>query len=86
MKSRTEGMCRSHLQDRRIRQGSTCGGFMGPTFKPGLAFNPEDGGNIFLRNTGKFLSEYTASHPRSHTTRERQHRLVHYGILHNIVR
>jgi hypothetical protein len=49
-----------------------------------LVFNPEDGNNMFLRNIGKVLSDYTASHFRSHPTRERQNRHVHYGILHNI--
>jgi hypothetical protein len=34
------------------------------TFSIGLNFDPENGGNIFLRNDGKRLSDYMASHPR----------------------
>jgi hypothetical protein len=31
---------------------------------PGLLIYPEDGGSTFLRNTGKHLPDYTASHTR----------------------
>jgi hypothetical protein len=29
-----------------------------------LLFDPEDGGNTFLRNVDKYLLDYTASNPR----------------------
>jgi hypothetical protein len=29
-----------------------------------ILFDPEEGGNVFLRNVGKLLSDYTASHHR----------------------
>jgi hypothetical protein len=33
-------------------------------FLLGLFFNPEDGGNMFLRNFGWFSTDYTALYPR----------------------
>jgi hypothetical protein len=30
----------------------------------GLLFDPEDGGNTFVRNVGKLLPDYITSHPR----------------------
>jgi hypothetical protein len=30
----------------------------------GLLFNPEDGGDIFLRNFGSFSTDYIALYPR----------------------
>jgi hypothetical protein len=32
----------------------------------GFFFQDEDGGDTFLRNVGKFLLDYTMSHPRGH--------------------
>jgi hypothetical protein len=32
-------------------------------FMLGSLFYPEDGGRMFLRNIGKLLPDYTASHP-----------------------
>jgi hypothetical protein len=34
------------------------------TYLPGLLFNPEDGGCMFLQNIGELLPDYMALHPR----------------------
>jgi hypothetical protein len=41
---RSEGTCRLHLQGQKIRQDPPAG------FLLGLFFDPEDGGDMFLRN------------------------------------
>jgi hypothetical protein len=35
----------------------------------GLLFDPDDGGDMFLRNVCKFLTDYTSSHPRRESGR-----------------
>jgi hypothetical protein len=54
------GICRLHLQDWRLSQARNqheAGSKQGLLF---LLFNPEDGGEIFLRNVGWFSTDYTA--------------------------
>jgi hypothetical protein len=34
-------------------------------FLLGLFFDPEDGGDIFLRNVGEISTDYTALYPRT---------------------
>jgi hypothetical protein len=51
-----------HLQDQRVSQASSR---KMPVCLFGLIFDPEDGGNTFLRNVDKFLPNYMASHPTS---------------------
>jgi hypothetical protein len=36
-------------------------------FLLGLFFDPEDGGDMFLRNVDSFSTDYTALHPRRYT-------------------
>jgi hypothetical protein len=52
---RFRGTYRLHLQGRRIVQ---------QTSKQATFFDPEDGGDTFLRNVGYNSADYTASYPR----------------------
>jgi hypothetical protein len=38
-------------------------------FLTDLLFNPENGGDVFLRNVGRLLQDYTALYPRKETTK-----------------
>jgi hypothetical protein len=52
--------CRLHFEDRRSRAFF----IFHADFLLGILFDPEDGGDIFLRNFGRFLMDYTALYPR----------------------
>jgi hypothetical protein len=53
-----------HLQDRRVSQASNQQLSASCCCLCGLFSDPEDGGNIFLRNVDELLSHYTVWHPR----------------------
>jgi hypothetical protein len=56
-------MCCIHLQGQRIsseeNRWQTGSGFL-----LGLVINPEDGGDMFLRNVGSLSKDYTVLYPR----------------------
>jgi hypothetical protein len=62
---RFRGTYRLHLQGRRISQARNQRESMWQADPMlGLFFNPEDGGDIVLRNVGWLSTEYTALYPR----------------------
>jgi hypothetical protein len=52
-----------HDQGRGVSQASSKQSILTACFL-GILSGPEDGGNTFLRNVGKLLPDYMASHPR----------------------
>jgi hypothetical protein len=64
---RFRGTCRLHLQGRISRarnQRALLATCFHAGFLSGLFFNPEDGGDMFLRNVGWLSTEYMALYPR----------------------
>jgi hypothetical protein len=59
VKRRFGGTYRHHLHGRIISQARK---------QLGLFFDPEDGGNIFLRNVGRLATDYTALYARREQT------------------
>jgi hypothetical protein len=57
------GACRFHLQGRRI-SGALLSTFFQAGFLLGVFFEPEDGGDMFLRNDGWLSRDYTVLYPR----------------------
>jgi hypothetical protein len=57
---RVRGTRRLHLHCRRISRSCFHAGFL-----LDLCFDPEDGGDMFLRNVGWFSTDYTALHART---------------------
>jgi hypothetical protein len=47
----------------------------------GLLFYPEDGGNTFLQNNGKYLPGYTSSYPRSLLQSHRRKNVISFTFL-----
>jgi hypothetical protein len=58
------GTCHLHLQGLGICQVRNWRGSRWQAEQLGIFINPEDGGDIFLRNVCLLSTDYTASYPR----------------------